>query len=143
LFTPAPPPRGQQLSIYLPAHALEVLRPWAAGRQRSSRLAAIVERYDAVADQRPQLSKAEWGIVVQLLGPLATMRQVGALWAEVLDRDREGQHLPGVDAEALARKLRQMTTAEQIAVLEVADRAALAAGPLRARLAAAGVGGLS
>jgi hypothetical protein len=140
LFTPAPPPRGQQLSVYLPAHALEFLRPWAAGRQRSSRLAAIVERYDAVADQRPQLSKAEWGIVVQLLGSLATMRQVGALWAEVLDRAREGRTLPGVDAEALARKLRQLTTAEQIAVLEVADRVALAAGPLRARLARAGIG---
>jgi hypothetical protein len=134
-------PRGQQLSIYLPAHALELLQPWAGGRARSARLAAILDRHAAITSHRPALSLQEWGLVVQLLGPLAAMREMSALWAEPLDRARDGGTLPGVVAEALARKLRQLTPAEQVAVLEVADRAALGTGSLRERLAAAGVEG--
>ena len=71
---------------------------------------------------------------------LDSVRDAGRLWAEVLDCARDGRRLPGVEPETLARKLRQMTVAEQIAALEVADRVAVAAGTLRERLAAAGVG---
>jgi hypothetical protein len=58
----------------MPAHALGLLNPWASGRTRSARLTAILDRYDAVADHRPELSLQEWGVVVQVLGALATMR---------------------------------------------------------------------
>jgi hypothetical protein len=140
-FTPAPPPRGQQLSIYLPAHTLGLLAPWVGSRQRSGKLSAIVDRYAGLADHRPELTLAEWGIVVQLLGPFARVRDASRVWTEVLDRARDGLPLPGVDAEVLVRKLRQLVPAEQIAVLEVADRVELGTGPLRERLAAAGVEG--
>ncbi len=71
------------------------------------------------------------------------MRALGSSWAELLDRAREGERrLPGgVDAAALAAKLRRLVPAEQLAVLEVADRVALGTGSLRERLAAAGVEG--
>ena len=139
VFTPAPLPRGQQLSIYLPAPALGLLAPWVGSRQRSARLSSILDRYAELADHRPELTLAEWGVVVQLLGGFARMRDASRVWAEVLDRARDGLPLPGVDAEVLVRKLRQLGSAEQVAVLEVADRAALAQGSIRERLAAAGV----
>jgi hypothetical protein len=141
MFRPAPPPRGRAVSIYLPARAHRLLKPWAGGRQRSARLAAILDRYDAVADHRPTLDIHEWAVLVQLLPALASVRDISALWAELLDRAREGERLLGVDPDKLARKLRQLVPAEQIAVLEVADQVAAAGGPLRERLAVAGVEG--
>lgn len=140
-FTPGRA-RGRQLAIFLPAEACRLIDPWRASRQRSARLAAIIERYGELTGLRPAgLDLHEWAVAVQLLGGLATMRDVGRLWAEVLDFVREGRALPGVDAERLSRKLRQLVPAEQVAVLEVADRVALdAEGSLRERLAAAGLG---
>lgn len=134
--------RGRQLAIFLPAEACQLIDPWRASRQRSARLASILERYDELTGLRPAgLDLHEWAVVVQLLGGLATMRDVGRLWAEVLDRARDGLRLPSVDAERLSRKLRQLVPAEQVAVLEVADRVALdAEGSLRERLVAAGLG---
>jgi hypothetical protein len=141
LFKPAPPPRGKAISVYLPARAHRLLKPWAGGRQRSARLAAILDRYDTMAHRRPALDIHEWAVVVQLLPALAGVRDIGALWAELLDRAREGERLLGVDPDQLARKLRQLVPAEQVAVLEVADQVAAAGGPLRERLAVAGVEG--
>jgi hypothetical protein len=128
------------MSIYAAADVLDAIEPWSGGRMRSARLAAIIDRYTALADRRPELDLAEWGIVVQLLGPLASVRDAGRLWAEVLDRHRDRLPLPGVDAERLAAKLRRLVPAELVALLEVADRVALATGSLRERLAAAGIG---
>ena len=138
---PASPPRGKAVSVYLPARAHRLLAPWAGGRQRPARLAAIIDRYDALAGRRPALDVHEWGVVAQLLPPLADMRSVSSLWAEVLDRAREGERLPGVDPDKLARKLRQLVPAEQVAVLEVADQVAAARGSLRERLAVVGLEG--
>src|SRR5688500_9333177 len=103
MFRPAPPPTGKAISIYLPARAHRLLRPWAEGRQRSARLAAILDRYDAVTDRRPALDVHEWAVVVQLLPALAGVRDISALWAELLDRAREGERLLGVDPDKLAR----------------------------------------
>ncbi len=140
-FRSAPPPRGRAVSVYLPARAHRLLAPWSSGRQRSARLAAILDRYDALAGHRPRLDLHEWGVVVQLVGGLAGMRDISALWAELLDRGRDGEHLPDVDPEELARKLRRLVPAEQVAVLEVADQAAARPGSLREQLAAARVEG--
>jgi hypothetical protein len=141
MFRPAPQPRGRACSVYLSARAHRLLAPWGGGWQRSARLAAILDRYDAMADRRPALDIHEWAVVVQLLPALAGVRDISALWAELLDRAREGERLLGVDPDKLARKLRQLVPTEQVAVLEVADQVAAADGSLRERLAVAGVEG--
>jgi hypothetical protein len=138
-FRPAPPPRGRAVSIYLGPSAHALLAPWTTGRQRSGKLCAIVDRYAELSDHQPEFTLQEWAVIVQLLGGFATLRDLSRLWAEVTDRSRDGS-LPGVDAEVLVRKLRQLGSAEQVAVLEAADRVALARGSIRERLAAAGVG---
>ena len=88
-FKPAPPPRGRAVSVYLPAEALKLVQPWIAGRARSARIGAILGRYADAAVRRPQLTVEEAGILVQLLPPLAGMRDINALalphfpcWAE-------------------------------------------------------------
>lgn len=141
MFKPASPPRGKAVSVYLPARAHRLLRPWEGGRQRSARLAAILDRCDALAGRRPALNRHEWVVVAQLLGGLAGMRDLSASRAELLERAREGERLPGVDAKELADKLRCLRATEQVAVLEVADQVAAARGSLRERLALAGVEG--
>ena len=138
-FRPAHHSRGRALSIYLPAHTLKLVQPWAASHTRSARVATIIERYDGLISHRPALDLAEWGIAVQLIGPHASLHRVGTLWAEILDRSREGP-LPGIEAPILAAKLRRLVPAELVAMLEVADRVAVGSGSLRERLAAAGLG---
>jgi hypothetical protein len=57
-------PRGRPLSVYADAGALDLLAPWTSGRQRSARLAAICARYHTLARQQPELTLAEWAVVV-------------------------------------------------------------------------------
>jgi hypothetical protein len=132
-------PRGERLSVYADAGALDLLVPWTAGRQRSARLAAICARYDRLARQPPELRLEEWAVVVQMLGGLATLDQARVLWAVLQDEARDGRAPPGIDPGKLAARLRALTSGELVAVLETADRVALAQGTIRERLAAAGV----
>ena len=134
------PARGRRLSVYADAGTLELLAPWDVGRRRSARLAAILERYDALAiGRRPELDLHQWNVVLHLLPPLAAWRDATRLWAEVADRHRERLPLPNVDGEQLASRLRALAAPELLALLEVADRAGLAEGSVPERLAAAGV----
>jgi hypothetical protein len=139
--SPAPAPaRGRQLSVYADERTLDLLEPWAAGRRRSARLAAILERYDTLAAaRRPKLDLHQWNVVLHLLPPLAAWRDAARLWAEVADRHREQLPLPNVDGEQLAARLRALAAPELLALLEVADRAGLVEGSVHERLAAAGV----
>ena len=132
-------PRGRPLSVYADAGTLDLLAPWTAGRQRSTRLAAICARYATLARQQPELRLEEWAVVVQLLGGLATLNEARTLWAVLQDDARDGRAPPGIEPEPLAAKLRRLTSGELVAVLEVADRVARAQGSIRERLAAAGV----
>jgi hypothetical protein len=140
--SPAPSPaptRGQRLSVYADERTLELLAPWGSGRLRSARLAAIVERYDTLANsRRPELDLHQWNVVLQLLPALSAWRDAARLWAEVADRHREHRPLPGVDGEQLAARLHALAAPELLALLEVADRAGLAQGSVRERLAAVG-----
>ena len=144
-FTPvaagaAAPARGRPLSIHADERTLELLAPWASGRQRSARLAAIIERYDTLATgRRPELDRHQWNVVLHLLPPLAAWRDAARLWAEVADRHRERLPLPNVDGEQLASRLRGLAAPELLALLEVADRAGLAEGSVHERLTAARV----
>jgi hypothetical protein len=133
-------PRGERLSVYADAGARDLLVPWTAGRQRSARLTAICSRYDTLARQQPELRLEEWAVVVQMLGGLATLGEARVLWAMLQDEARDGRAPPGIEPEKLAARLRALTSGELVAVLEVADRVALAPGSIRERLAAAGVG---
>jgi hypothetical protein len=139
--SPAPAPaRGRPLSVYADERTLALLEPWAAGRLRSARLAAIVERYEALTRSRvPELDLHQWNVVLHLLPPLSSWRDAARLWAEVADRHREQLPLPNVDGEQLASRLRALSGPELLALLEVADRASVAEGGVPERLAAAGV----
>ena len=134
-----PASRGRPLSVYADAGTLELLAPWGSGRQRSARLAAICARYATLARQQPELRLEEWAVVVQLLGGLATLNEARTLWAVLQDDARDRGVPPGIEPEPLAAKLRQLTSGELVAMLEVADRVARAPGSIRERLAAAGV----
>jgi hypothetical protein len=124
-FTPvaagaAAPARGRPLSIHADERTLELLAPWASGRQRSARLAAIIERYDTLASSRcPELDLPQWNIVLHLLPALSSWRDAARLWAEVADRHREHQPLPDADGEQLASRLRALSGPELLALLEV------------------------
>ena len=134
------PARGRQLSVYADERTLDLLAPWASGRRRSARLAAILERYDALAiGRRPELDLHQWNVVLHLLPALSAWRDAARLWAEVADRYREKLPLPNVDGEQLAARLRALAAPELLALLEVADRAGLVEGSVHERLAAAGV----
>ena len=142
MFKPAPPPRGKAISIYLAADALKLVQPWITGRACSARIGAILGRYADAAVRRPQFSLQEAAVLVRLLPPLPGMRDISALWAELLDCAREGERLPdGVNAEALANKMRRLTLGEQLGLLELADQVAVGAGSLRERLVSAGMKG--
>jgi hypothetical protein len=104
---------------------------------RSARLAALLDRYRAVAIRQPDLTVEEWTVLVQLLGPLATIDDISTAWARLLYRIEEGRSPLGIDAAALATKVRELSLPEKVAVLEVADRVALGTGSWRERLAAA------
>ena len=132
-------PRGERLSVYADAGALDLLVPWTAGRQRSARLAAICARYATLARQQPELRLEEWAVVVQLLGGLATLDEARVLWAVLQDDARDGRAPPGIEPEPLAARLRALTSGELVAVLEVADRVARASGTIREKLMLAGV----
>jgi hypothetical protein len=134
------PARSRRLSVYADERTLELLEPWALGRQRSARLAAILERYAALtSSRRPELDLHQWNVVLHLLPPLAAWRDAARLWAEVADRHRERLPLPNVDGEQLAARLRGLAAPELLALLEVADRAGLAEGSVHERLTAAGL----
>lgn len=131
--------RGKALSVYLPPHVLELVQPWAVGRMRSARLAVLLDRYRDVAECQPDLTSQEWTVIVQLVGPFATVSDISTAWARLLDDIEAGRSLPGVDAAALTSKLRALSLPEKVAVLEVADRAALGTDSWGERLAAAGM----
>jgi hypothetical protein len=119
---------------------LQLLAAWGSCRRRSARLAAICARYDTLASQQPELSLAEWAVVVQMLGGLATLSEARTLWAAVQDDARDRRALPGIEPEQLAARLRRLTSGELLALLEVADKVALASGTIRERLASVGLG---
>jgi hypothetical protein len=136
LATTFPAP-GKAFSVYLPPHVLELVQPWAVGRLRSARLAAVVDRYRAIAAIRPDLTTDEWVALVRLVGPLATVGDISAAWARLLDRTEEDLLLPAAEAATLAGKIRELSLPEKVSVLEVADRVALSTGSWRERVVAA------
>lgn len=95
---------------------------------RSGRLNTVAERYlDIVARDCPALTRAEWCAVCDALNGYwmegGSNLGVRMAWAEVSDADR----LNGlgrkwnVDAEALADRMRDMSSAEQVALAEVVE----------------------
>lgn len=97
--------------------------------QRSARLNSVAERYlDIVSRDCPALSEAEWCAICDALngywmgaGDAAGVRLA---WAEIEDADRLsglGEKW-GVDAQAIAGRLREYTAGQQVAVAEVVQR---------------------
>jgi hypothetical protein len=97
---------------------------------RSSRINSIAERYLHIVDRDcPALSEAQWCAICDALnGYWIDAGDIGLgvrlAWAEVEDADRLnglGKKW-GIDATALARRLRDGTAGEQVAIAEVVQR---------------------
>lgn len=95
----------------------------------SRRINTIVQRYgEIVADAMPTLTLSEWCLVADALGEaLAAVEgtyPVRHLWSEIIEADRRrglGEKW-NTNAGALAERIRDMSTAERAAILEVVSR---------------------
>lgn len=94
---------------------------------RSGRINSIAERYNAIVERHaPELAEAEWCAVCDALNGYWINDGMGVrgMWAEIHDSDRlEGLGAKwGVDAIALAERVRDMPFADQVALAEVVER---------------------
>lgn len=94
---------------------------------RSGRLNAVADRYRGIVERHtPEMTTAEWCAVCDALNRCWITDRMGvrAMWAEIHDSDRlEGLGAKwGVDALALAERVRDMPIADQVALAEVVER---------------------
>lgn len=94
---------------------------------RSGRINAVCSRYQAIiADSVPTMSRNEWLMICDALNGvwLSDERSVKAVWAEIADAEREAGlgRKWGVDADALAARVRDSSTASKTAIVEVVER---------------------
>ena len=98
------------------------------GSSRSARVNRIAHEWLAlIADNVPQLTENEWQAVMASTASaaIADDNTLRLLWASVADSPAEcGQF--GVDADALATKIRILTLAQRYALRETLERAWLA-----------------
>lgn len=92
----------------------------------SGRLSTVAERYAAILDRhRPDLSEAEWNAVRDALNGvwLRDALSLRSIWAEIADADRlDGLGRKwGIDAQALAVRVRDMDTATLVALVEAVE----------------------
>lgn len=115
---------GKKQTTYFSEEALAVLGDTADGH--SGRVNQIIIRYgDAVKEARPEFSRPEWLAIFDALnGSIIDEFSLRLLWAEVSDADRLGGlgEKWGVDAQALAAKIRNLEYIGCCAVAEMTAR---------------------
>ncbi|HCZ49108.1 MAG TPA: hypothetical protein DCZ11_08895 [Gammaproteobacteria bacterium] len=115
-----------RITIYAGPPLQQVL---AGNEGRSARLNTVAERYlDVVRRDCPGLTEAEWCAICDALNGywMEGCENIGVrtAWAEIADADRLnglGEKW-GVDAQALAARMRDMTAGAQVALAEVVER---------------------
>lgn len=117
-----------KISIYAGAPIQRILDGY--GDNRSGRLNTVAERYAYVIERDcPKMTEAEWCAVCDALnGYWMDIGDLGVgvrmAWAEIEDADRLnglGEKW-GVDAHAIAMRLRDSTAGQQVAVAEVVQK---------------------
>lgn len=115
-------------SIYLSDQTEKILgEPWSL----SGRINSIVIRYGGIIDRDcPEFAEPEWSAMMDVLNGVHMMAEhtdtdpARYIWAEIMDGDR----LNGlgekweIDAEALARRVRDLPYSGQVCIVEVASR---------------------
>lgn len=113
---------ARKLGIYM-SEPLEAL---ISGRQEmdslSGRLSTVAERYAWIIEEhKPELTEAEWNACRDSLNGtfLKDMFTLKLVWANVDDADDDGLGEKwGIDAKALARRIREMKPAELVSLVE-------------------------
>lgn len=114
---------GERASIYVGEPLARLLD---GHDNRSGRINNVAERYAAVvAQDRPQLTRAEWCAVCDALNGtwLADEPTIRFIWAEIADADR----LNGlgakweIDAQDLARRIRDMPAGARVSLVETVE----------------------
>lgn len=121
---------SKRVSVYVPDRLLPIL---GEGDSMSCRLAAVVDRYSVVVDQHtPELTRSEWCMILDACNGWATWSEagetlMGGIALEVHDAfvvsmtaDKWG--MSQEQAIALVERLRGLTAAETIAVVERIER---------------------
>ncbi|TAL16783.1 hypothetical protein EPN96_07950 [bacterium] len=118
---------GSKKSIYLAPDTLRIL---GKSDSLSGRVNSIVTRYAAItADERPKLSTSEWMLLCDVLNEsiLDTDNRgndpARFIWAFVADSKPNGTgEKRGVDTKALSARIREMSYAQQVSIIEVVTR---------------------
>ncbi len=118
------------IQIGLSDHAKQIIGMHSDQGSIVRRINTICQRYDMIiARDCPVLTVAEWMALCEaLMGPklidLPGWENVQTFWCEVCDADRLGGlgEKWGIDADALAARLKEMPYAQKCSVLEVASR---------------------
>ena len=116
---------AKRTSVYLTDEAQAVL---GSPDSLSGRINSILIRYAEICTRhRPALSRSEWCAVFDAINGCWLMAEHGQtdvaryIWAEVSDAPGLGEKW-GIDQQALVEKLRGMSYAEQVSVVEHATR---------------------
>lgn len=92
----------------------------------AGRLSTVAERYQMVIDgHRPTLTEAEWNACRDALNSywMGDADSIKLIWATIADAD----HIDGlgakwkIDAQSLSSRIRQMTPAELVALVEAVE----------------------
>lgn len=125
---------AKKSSIYIPDRLDAVLGPCGetTGMSLSGRIAAIVDRYgEIIRRHRPQLTRAEWMLLMDALNGWASWAEAGrtlmigiALEVEdaiAMHRLDAKWGLAPQQAQELVRRLRELSFAEAISVIDAAE----------------------
>jgi hypothetical protein len=117
--------RGERIAIYTGDGLAPALVGFEHGR--SARVNQIAASYlMIVADECPELTLGEWSAVVDVLNGAdhAAERNLRFVWASIADADKlDGLGAKwGIDAQALAQRVRDMRLAQLIALTEIGQR---------------------
>ena len=118
---------ARKLGVYM-SKPLEALIQGRDGLDESlsGRLSTVAERYALIVEKhKPDMSEAEWNACRDALNGvwLRDALSLSAIWAEIYDADAlNGLGAKwGIDAKALAHRVRDMNAAEKVALVEAVE----------------------
>jgi hypothetical protein len=114
---------GRKLGVYMSPAMEAVVKDRESHDTLSGRLGTVAERYLKIVQRhKPTLTEAEWNACRDALNGvwLREAEHLTFVWAEIADSDRlEGLGKKwGIDAQALAERVRAMPYAELVALIE-------------------------
>lgn len=117
---------ARKLGVYMSEPLERLVKDREAQDSLSGRLSTAADRYLEICDRhKPELSEAEWNACRDALNGcwMADTMSVESVWASIYDADRlDGLGKKwGIDAKALAIRIRDMPLVEKIALIEAVE----------------------